>query len=116
MTATTTNAFARVHQIMRGLCRVWPCRYRKHFVLPAEWKGSYVSVNIEGSFAATRVFINGVSLTINQQLLPLTPLSHCGVRRTADSSFPSLPVLLTPISGVRRTADSSFPSLHPSVG
>jgi hypothetical protein len=36
--------------------------YRKHHVLPIAWKGSHVSVYVEGAFAHTRAFFNGQEL------------------------------------------------------
>ena len=36
--------------------------YRKHFKLPAEWKGSTVYVYIEGSFHITNSWLNGKHL------------------------------------------------------
>eukprot|EP01065_Artemidia_motanka_P030865 TRINITY_DN3700_c1_g1_i2.p1 TRINITY_DN3700_c1_g1~~TRINITY_DN3700_c1_g1_i2.p1 ORF type:complete len:955 (+),score=244.92 TRINITY_DN3700_c1_g1_i2:106-2970(+) len=36
--------------------------YRKHFRLPAEWKGSAVWIYIEGSFHKTKSWVNGVPI------------------------------------------------------
>ena len=36
--------------------------YRKHFVLPADWTGSHVSVVFEGAFHFSMVYLNGVLL------------------------------------------------------
>ena len=41
-------------------------RYRKHFALPAEWKGTTVEVYIEGSFHRTQVWLNGVPLGLHK--------------------------------------------------
>ena len=40
--------------------------YRKHFALPAEWKGKSVWLYIEGSFHKTFSYLNGVSLGSHQ--------------------------------------------------
>lgn len=40
--------------------------YRKHFALPAEWKGTTVEVYIEGSFHRTQAWLNGVPLGLHQ--------------------------------------------------
>eukprot|EP00729_Bicosta_minor_P014267 gene14267-24200_t len=40
--------------------------YRKHFALPAEWKGTTVEVYIEGSFHRTQVWLNGVPLGLHK--------------------------------------------------
>ena len=34
--------------------------YRKHFVLPAAWSGSHVSVYFDGAYAVTNAWLNGV--------------------------------------------------------
>ena len=36
--------------------------YRKHFVLPVDWKGSHVEVYIEGAFSLAFAFLNGVPI------------------------------------------------------
>jgi hypothetical protein len=33
--------------------------YRKHFALPAEWKGNAVWIRFEGVFRATKIWLNG---------------------------------------------------------
>jgi hypothetical protein len=38
--------------------------YRKHFVLPAEWKGSHVSVYVDGAYALTTAWLNGVRFIV----------------------------------------------------
>jgi hypothetical protein len=36
--------------------------YRKRFGLPEAWRGSHVSVYVEGAFAVTRAFVNGINV------------------------------------------------------
>jgi hypothetical protein len=80
--------------------------YRKHFALPAEWKGNAVWIRFEGVFRATKIWLNGEAVrehagwagdahggAQNHPSLFPSPFSVCSFRLENLSNVYSKPVL-----------------------